>query len=264
MIRALPVARAFAAAICAGAPLVTVGAQSVPKSGAEVFQRMHDAYAGKWYTSLTFTQKTTTWPNGKQTEATWYESLRLTGNRTELRIDFGDLANGNGVLYTADSLWRVRGGKLAGASAGGNEFLPLIEGVYFNPVAQTLRELASTGIDMTRVTEGKYDNRRVWIIGTASASDTTTPQIWIDAERNVAVRAILSPAPNVPVLDIHLDGYVPIQRAWLATRITMTQGGAPRQTEEYRDWKVNVDLPAGLFSVDTWTTAPHWAAGKTP
>jgi len=38
---------------------ITAGAQSVPKTGAEVFQRMHDAYAGKWYRTLTFVQKTT-------------------------------------------------------------------------------------------------------------------------------------------------------------------------------------------------------------
>ena len=37
----------------------TAGAQATPKSGTEVLQRMHDAYAGKWYRTLTFVQKTT-------------------------------------------------------------------------------------------------------------------------------------------------------------------------------------------------------------
>ncbi len=105
-------------------------------------------------------------------------------------------------------------------------------------------------------------NRGVWIIGTWSPSETTSPQVWIEVERNVAVRAILSPAPTVPVLDIRLDGYVPIESTWLASRITMMQGGVPRQTEEYRDWKVNVDLSPALFDVATWTTAPHWATKR--
>jgi hypothetical protein len=239
---------------------IAAGAQSVPKTGAEVFQRMHDAYAGKWYRTLTFVQKTTQRrPNGTDTVSTWYESLRHVGGLTQLRIDVGDPSAGNGVLYTADSSWRMRDGKLVSASAGGNEFLPLIEGVYFNPVEQTIRELSSTKTDMSRVIEGSYQNRRVWIIGAASTADTTSPQIWIDAERNVAVRAILSPAANMPVLDIHLDGYVPIDGTWLASKIAMMRGGVPRQTEEYRDWKVNVDLPASLFAVATWTTSPHWA-----
>ncbi|PWU22740.1 MAG: hypothetical protein C5B48_09760 [Candidatus Rokuibacteriota bacterium] len=238
-------------------------AQSVPRTGAEVFQRMHDAYAGKWYRTLTFVQKTTQRrPNGTDTISTWYESLRQNGNRTELRIDMGDPSNGNGVLYTADSVWRVRDGKVVSANVGGNEFLPLIEGVYFNPVSQTVHELESTKIDMSRVSEGRYMNRRVWIIGATSPTDTTSPQIWVDVDRKVTVRAILSFAPNAPAFDIHLDGYVPIESAWLASRITMTQGGVPRQTEEYRDWKVNVELPAGLFDVATWTTAPHWATKR--
>ncbi len=262
MIRSNVFARGIAAVLFSG---VAATAQAAPKTGAEVFQRMHDAYAGKWYRSLTFVQKTTQRrKDGSDTVSTWYESLRQDGRTTQLRIDVGDPAAGNGVLYTADSVWRVRAGKPAGASGGGNEFLPLIEGVYFNPVEQTIAELASTKTDMSRVTEGHYQNRRVWIIGTSAAADTTSPQIWIDAERNVAVRAILSPAPTMPVLDIHLDGYEPIGSAWLATRITMTQGGVPRQTEEYRGWKVNMDLPPGLFDVATWTTAPHWAAAKQP
>lgn len=257
MIRSGFIAGVFAFTAIGG---TAAGAQSVPKTGAEVFQRMHDAYAGKWYRTLTFVQKTTQRrPNGTDTVSTWYESLRQVGGLTQLRIDVGDPSAGNGVLYTADSSWRMRDGKPVSASAGGNEFLPLIEGVYFNPVEQTIRELSSTKTDMSRVTEGSYQNRRVWIIGAASTADTTSPQIWIDAERNVAVRAILSPAANMPVLDIHLDGYVPIDGTWLASKIAMMQGGVPRQTEEYRDWKVNVDLPASLFAVATWTTSPHWA-----
>jgi hypothetical protein len=251
------------AVVAASASGSAASAQATPKSGAEVFQRMHDAYAGKWYRSLTFVQKTTQRrQDGTDAVSTWYESLRQNGNVAQLRIDIGEPSAGNGVLYTADSVWRVQNGQLARAGAGGNEFLPLIQGVYFNPVQQTIRELASTNVDMSRVGEGRYQDRRVWIIGTSSPADTTTPQIWIDAERNVAVRAVFSPAPNTPMLDIHLDGYVPIGPAWLATKITMTQGGVPRQTEEYHDWKVNVDLPPGLFDVATWTSAPHWAAKR--
>jgi len=257
MIRSGFIASIFAFTIVGG---VTAGAQSVPKTGAEVFRRMHDAYAGKWYRTLTFVQRTTQRRrDGTDTVTTWYESLRQVDGVTQLRIDIGDPSAGNGVLYTADSSWRVRDGKLVSASADGNEFLPLIEGVCFNPVEQTIRELSSTKTDMSRVVEGRYDGRRVWIIGATSTADTTSPQIWIDAERNVAVRAILSPSANLPMLDIHLDGYVPIDATWLASKIAMLQGGVPRQTEEYRDWKVNVDLPASLFAVATWTSAPHWA-----
>src|SRR5258707_14087509 len=87
-------------------------AQATPKTGAEVLQGMRDAYAGKWYHTLTFVQKTTQFrKDGTTAVSTWFESLRQpTPTTTQLRIDVGDPTVGNGVLYTADSTWRLRSG----------------------------------------------------------------------------------------------------------------------------------------------------------
>ena len=236
-------------------------AQSTPKTGQEVLQRMHDAYAGKWYRTLTFVQKTTRFQNdGKPVVSTWFESLEHAGpGATRLRIDIGDPSMGTGMLYTADSTTRIRDGRIASAQAGGNEFLPMIEGVYMQPVSRTMTELEATGIDMQRVTKGEWRKRPVWIVGTTSPADTSSPQFWIDVARNVVVRMIIVPAPNAGPMDIHLDGYVPLAGGWLATKIAMHANGKPVQTEEYSDWKANVDLPKALFDPATWTTAPHWA-----
>jgi len=245
-------------ACVAAAPLT---AQATPKTGAEVLQRMHDAYAGKWYKTLTFVQKTTIRRrDGTDTVITWHESLRFTDGRgTQLRIDQGDLAAGNGVLYTADSTWVVRAGKLAATRPNGNEFLPLIEGVYMQPVERTVRELDSAKIDMQRVSRGQWEGRPAWIVGASAPNDTAATQFWVDVERNVVVRMLLSPGGPGPMLDIHLDGYVPLEKGWLATKIVMTEGGKPRQSEEYSDWKANIPLDADLFSVERWKDAKHWA-----
>ncbi len=236
----------------------------VPRSGAEVLQRMHDAYQGQWYRTLIFRQTTTLrQPNGTDTVETWYETLRHTPDHgTWLRIDIGEPSLGNGVLFSADSTYRVRDGKLATSRAGGNEFLPLIEGVYLQPVDETVRELTPTGVDMSRVTPGTWRGRRVWIIGVATATDTTSPQIWIDAQRDVVVRMILQPSPTTPPMDIHLDGYVAVGKGWLATQIAMSVNGVRRQAEQYADWKVDVAIDTGLFSPATWTTAKHWVAPR--
>jgi hypothetical protein len=251
-----------ATALSACATLSPAAAPRTPSNGTAVLQRMHDAYAGRWYHTLTFTQKTTQRRrDGTDTISTWYESLRYTpATGTQLRIDLGPPAAGNGVLYTADSSWRVRGGTLASAQAGGNEFLPMIEGVYMQPVSRTAAEVANTHIDMQRVSRGMWEGRPVWIIGAFSSVDTTSPQFWVDIERNVVVRMILSPAPGAPSMDIHLDNYVPLSGGWLATRVAMSVGGVPRQTEEYRDWSTGRELPPGLFEPATWTTARHWAS----
>ena len=242
----------------------SLGAQamsmSAPTTGEQVFQRMHDAYAGKWYRTLRFVQKTTQYrPDGSIVIATWYESLRQTDATTQLRIDLGDPRLGNGVMYTADSTWRVVDGKVTNTQGSGNEFLPLIEGVYLQPVSRTMAQLAGTGVDMGHVMAGTWEGRPVWIIGAATEADSSKPQIWIDQERAVIVRMMLVPAANAPLMDIRLGDYVRAGQGWLATKVTMLVGGKPRQIEDYADWKTDIALPASLFAIATWKTTPHWA-----
>jgi hypothetical protein len=256
---AIDVVRIATALACAGAGALPAQAAR-PVRGAEVLARMHDRYAGKWYPSLTFTQKTTRrGRDGNMTEQTWYESIqfeRATG--AWLRIDTGDPADGNGVLYTADSSWTIRAGKVVGSNNDGNPFIPLIENVYLQPVARTVQQLEPLKIDMSRVVDVSYNGRPAWAVGAQSPADTISPQFWIDQERLVAVRALLSFAPNQPPFDIHLDNYVETGGGWLATKVTMLAGGVPRQIEEYSGWRTHVKLDRRLFDPATWMTATHW------
>jgi hypothetical protein len=240
--------------------LSSVSLAQQPKDGTAVLERMRAAYEGKWYHTLTFVQKTTsTRQDGTKNVTTWYESLRHTSaNGVQLRIDVGDPNAGNGVLYTPDSSWRVREGKLVAANASGNEFLPLIEGVYVQPIAQTVREIKKMNVDLSSVRAAEWRGRPVWVVGASTASDTTSPQFWVDQKQNVVVRAIVRFSPTV-LADIDLGGYVNVGAAMLATKIVLSVGGKVFQDEEYSDWKVDVPLPAALFDIASWNTAPHWA-----
>src|SRR4051794_26567759 len=94
-----------------------------PADGRALLARMHERYERRWFNTLTFVQRTTQRrPDGTSQVSTWYEAVR--GSR--LRIDVGDPTAGNGALYTPDSLYVVRAGKIVRAMAEGNPFLPLI------------------------------------------------------------------------------------------------------------------------------------------
>jgi hypothetical protein len=126
---------AFAAG-CSSRP--TPSPSPAPADGRAVLARMHDRYASTWYHTLTFVQRTTRhMPDGTTQVSTWYEALK--GPR--LRIDMGDPAQGNGALYTADSVYVMRGGKVARAIAEGNPYLPLISGVYLKPLDVNVEQL---------------------------------------------------------------------------------------------------------------------------
>lgn len=223
---------------------------------------MHDAYAGKWYKTLTFTQKTTVHRPGSAPQLqTWLESMRSTDKGTQLRIDMGELSAGSGVLYTADSSWRVVGGKPRPPRADGNEFIPLIQGVYVQPPAQTDAELTRLGFNMARVHLSTVEGKTVWVVGASHPTDSTVSTFAVDTARKVVMHVRIVRSGQTPI-EASIGGYVRAGQGWLATRIEMSSRGQPVQTEEYSDWKVDVDLPAALFDVNQWSTAPHWAARK--
>ena len=132
-------------------------------------------------------------------------------------------------------------------------------------VERTVAELAPTGVDLTRpVVIGRWAKRPVWILGATSTSDLRSPQVWVDIERKVVVRAILVPVPGAPVMDIRIGRMVPLAGGWLGTRCEFRVDGKLEQAEEYRDWKAGVELPDALFDPATFASAPHWADGGLP
>jgi hypothetical protein len=236
--------------------------RGTPANGTELLQRMHDDYAGKWYKTLTFVQKTSvTRPTGVVDTSTWYEAVK---SPDRLRIDFGDPSKGNGALYTADSLYVVRGGKVTRTVASGNPFLPFVIGVYDQPVETTIRQLAPYKFDLTRIRPDTWQGLPVFVVGATSPGDLESPQFWIDRDRLIAVRFLvkLSPAPDAKPNDIRLEGYVPVGGGWLATHVAIMEGGVVRQAEDYSDWKGDVALPGDLFVAEKWNDVPHWFRGN--
>ena len=233
-----------------------------PATGVELLQRMRDDYAGKWPRIITFVQKTTiTRPTGVVDTSTWYEALK---SPDRLRIDFGDPSKGNGALYTADSLYVVRGGKITRTVGSGNPFLPFVAGVYDQPIATTLQQIAPYHFDLTRIRSDTWQGRPVYVVGATSPTDLDSPQFWIDRDRLIAVRFLvkLSPAPDAKPNDIRLEKYVPIGAGWLATHVAIMDGGVVRQAEDYTDWKGDMALSNDFFVAEKWSDVPHWFRGK--
>jgi hypothetical protein len=230
---------------------------SAPHDGLAVLARMHARYSDSWYRTLTFRQRTVQRrPDGTEQVSTWYEAQ--SGDR--LRIDMGNPTEGNGALYTADSLYVVRGGKVVRAVADGNPFLPLISGVYLQPLDVTVRQLAPYKINLNSAYVRDWEGQRTFVIGATSPADSTSPQIWVDAGRLIVTRFImpLFPSPERRSQDVRLENNVEVGGGWLATKIRMLDKGVPVQTEEYSDWRTDVALPASFFQAEKWTQDPHW------
>lgn len=253
--------------LAAPIPIATAQRRPAPTSGVELLRQMHDAYDGRWFRTLTFVQRTTiARPDSAPQVSTWYEAM-LSPDR--LRIDFGNPGEGNGVITTADSTYVVRGGQIARTVGQGNPFIPFVAAVYAQPVERTVQQLEPYHIDLTRVRRDRWQGRPVFVAGARDASDLTSPQFWVDAERMVLVRMLLplNRGGTARTEDIHLDKYVPLTHGWLATKVVMYDGKVARQTEEYSDWRSDIPLDTRLFDATKWSSVKHWTetqATRTP
>src|SRR5205085_10609058 len=81
------------------------------KDAGDVLKKMYKRYGGKWFRTFHFIQSTENYRNDSLIRtSTWYEAIIYPD---KFRIDFGDLKNGNAVLYNKDSAYNFRNHKLA-------------------------------------------------------------------------------------------------------------------------------------------------------
>ena len=226
-----------------------------PARGTALLEAMRARYAGKWYRTLTFTQRTTlVGRDGRERRETWYEALALPG---KLRID-RDSTLRTGTLFASDSQFVVRNGAVVAGVAGYNPLLVLGFDVYAQPAAHTAAVLRGLGLPNGPVREDQWEGRPVFVVGGAPG-DLHSPQYWVDRERLVLVR-LLQPfaGDTARTTDFRFADYRPVGGGWVAERVENYTGGARTLLEEYDGVRADVPLDPLLFDARRWTTARHW------
>ena len=223
------------------------------KNGEDLIAAMHSRYAGKWYKTLTFVQKTTTYkPDGTTGVETWYEAMSLPGS---LRIDIDPLDKGNGILFTGGKVHSFRDGKLAGGRPFVHPLMVLGFDVYGQPVATTIEQVKGIGIDLSTIHEEKWQGRDVYVVG-AKQGDLTVPQVWVDKKNLYFVR-LFEPVGREKknVQEVQFNKYQKVKGGWVAPEVVFFVDGRKTILEEYTDIQGDVDLHADLWNPEKWMTA---------
>jgi hypothetical protein len=222
-----------------------------PRNGEELLALMRQRYAGKWYRTLTFTQKTTL-PDGKV--ETWYEALKLPGR---LRIDIAPLDSGKTLLFRNDSLYVFDQKTIKASRALVHPLMVLGFDVYHAPVKETAQKLRGLKFDLSKLHQTTWQGRPTYVVG-AAPGDTTSPQFWIDVERLYFVRS-LEPSQKDPAVirETIFDKYLPLAGGWVETEVLFLANGQQQGKEEYSDPKANVELDPAIFDPRAWK-APGW------
>jgi hypothetical protein len=220
------------------------------KSGEELIAAMHKRYAGKWYKTLTFVQKTTTYkPDGTSSVETWYEAMSLPGS---LRIDIDPLEKGNGILFTGGKVHSFRDGKLAGGRPFVHPLMVLGFDVYGQPVATTIEQVKGIGIDLATMHEAKWQGRDVYVVG-AKEGDLTAPQVWVDKKNLYFVRLFERVGKEKKnIQEVQFNKYQKVKGGWVAPEVVFFVDGRKTIMEEYTDMQGDVELNADLWNPEKW------------
>ena len=223
------------------------------KSGDDLIAAMQKKYAGKWYKTLTFVQKTIHHqPDGTTTSEMWHEAMSVPGN---LRIDFVDSTTGDGILFADGKLYSYRDGKPATGRPFVHPLLVLGFDVYMQPIGTTIGQIKGMGIDMSVIHQDKWQGRMVYVIG-AKQGDLNTPQFWVDKKNLLFVRLIqLGGKDKKTVQETQFNKYVKSGGGWVSAEVKFFVDGKLTTTEEYTDIQTGMQLKSDLWDPEKWFTA---------
>jgi hypothetical protein len=237
------------------------GAATSIRDGKDLVRAMHDRYAGTWYHTLTFVQKTTNYEaDGTEKVETWYEALACPGR---LRIDFDPVSNGNGILFADDTVYRVEKGALVESRPLVHPLMVLGFDVYCDAPETTVARLEKLGVDLGTVREDTWNGTPVYVVG-AKAGDDTTVQFWIEKERLVFLRMLRPAGPDKSKKsEVVFDRYVKAGGGWVAAEVRFSVDGKLATKEAYSDIRTGDALPDALFDPKRWSETRAPAAPRT-
>ncbi|MBX7172631.1 MAG: outer membrane lipoprotein-sorting protein [Pyrinomonadaceae bacterium] len=225
-----------------------------PKNGEELIAQMQKKYAGKWYKTLTFVQKTTNFkPDGTSEVQIWHEAMSVPG---KLRIDFTPLEKGDGILFVDGMMHSFRDTKLTRSQPLIHSLLVLGFDVYGQPVEKTVSQLKELKLDLSVIHEDTWQGKPVYVVG-AKKGDLQTPQFWIDKKNLYFVRLIqLGGKDGKSVRETQFNKYQKVKGGgWVSAEVIFMVDGKTTTTEDYTDIQVDVPLDSKLFENASWMTA---------
>ena len=218
-----------------------------PKNGEELIKQMHARYAGKWYPTLTFVQKTT-YPDGHV--ETWYEAAQVPGF---LRIDIAPLEQGKALLFRNDSMYQFQDGMLSPARPLIHPLLVLGFDVYAQMPDVTVKKLRALNFNLSKLHTDTWQGKPVYVIG-ADKGDEQSAQFWIEQENLLFVR-LLRPTPQGGVSEVQFNKYQRAGDTWIAPEVLFFSDGKPGNKEEYSDIQTGVGFAPNLFDPTKWAKA---------
>lgn len=216
--------------------------ENKPITGTKILEKMHNRFAGKWYKTFTFTQKTESYKNDSLVKtATWYEAIVFPDY---FRISFGEIKDGNAAIFIRDSSFNFSKGKMVRKGLRGEDLTFLLGGMYFHSLDTVLVKMKREGYDISKAHESTWNGKKYYVIG-SQTDDEKQNQLWIDKDKLFVKRFIKYNGKNKE--EGLFGDHVKIGKAWSETSCSFYVNDKLIQKEIYYDYAANKPVDMGLF-----------------
>lgn len=207
------------------------------KDGGELVKDMYNRYKGKFYKTLTFSQRIINFQGDSiVSEDIMHEAYM---SPSFLILKFSSWESGNGLIFRNDSLYTIEKGVLKDKRQLTHDLLILGLDMYNCEPEVTLNRLQKSGYDYSKITEGTYRNQDIWIVGDQSAKS-----FYVDKKSLLFIRMQDKLGRSVDFLDYQLFNNKPV-----ATHILFyNKLGKLYMEEIYFDVKVDAQIGSEIFN----------------
>ncbi len=217
-----------------------------PKNGKELVQEMHDKYNKRWYQTLTFTQKTTFYQEGKESRVQmWFEAMDLNNG---LIIKFDSIESGGGILFAADTQYVYQQNKIVNKVRRVHDLLVLGFTIYSEDVSKSIVKLTERGYNLEKIADGEYNGTKCFVVGDEGK------QFWIDKE-NLIFHKLTGTNPQGGISEIQFNNYKKLGKGWIAPEVIFLNNNVITMKEEYSEIKIPKKLASTLFDPNQFSKA---------
>ena len=215
---------------------------------------MHERYHNNCNKNITFIQKNIEYKeNGQKEVSVMYEAHHYPGH---YRIDYGYVPNKDGYIFSNDSLYHFKDGKLVDTHSGEHDIILLTGDIFYIKPEKTIDKLQQSGFNTAYFRTDTLEGKKVYVVGSAHKKDTLSTQFWIDMENLYLVRHIKRNEAGT-VEDSRFVEHEKVGDSWVEDRVIIYAHGRKIREEIYTEVKPNNTLEPDLFNPKYWGKL-HW------
>jgi hypothetical protein len=210
-----------------------MGFQIRAQKGSDILKKMHTTFYKGPCKSYTFSQKNTHYKNDTVSgHSVWHEVIEFPD---KFRIDFGEKADSNYVVFKNDSVYNFKKNALAKMRADSNTLLLILGGMYYRNFEDVVNRLKAAEYKLETLSLQQWNSEVVYVIG-ALEGDLQSNQIWVN-KKTLQVERILEKINATDIMDMRFEAHQSWCKGFVETKVSFRRNGKLEQVEEYYDLK---------------------------